>query len=869
MKSSAAKLSATLQSPTTGARVRLLGVAVAYGLIHWVFVAWVPHQAQTREFFLASGVALASLLLGGPRYALAIFAGAFCALAWSGTALWIAAGSALGASAAALLGSMLVRRDPRCDVRELTMRSLLRIVLLGGLVASGVSAVIGSAGLLLAGVVTADRYGSSVIDWWMGDSLGVLLLTPLMLCWWTTVQLKRPMPSSAWLVEATALFGLSVLACGFIFLEWFHPGAATPLHALFNVLSKAYWMFLFVTLAAVRLGLRGTSALLALIAALGYLGIYRGSGFFAADAVQVRALSFWFFSAVLSLSGLSLAAAMEQKAILTRALRQSEGEAKDELGYIRSALDQHSIVVATDVRGRITSVNEKFCQISGYTREELLGQDHRLVNSGTHSAEFFQDMYRTLARGQLWQAEVCNRAKDGHLYWMQTTIAPFMGADAKPVMYVAIRTDISASKQSQVVLAQARQEAEAANLAKSDFLATMSHELRTPLNGVLGMAQLLLMPALAETERRDYARTILTSGRVLLALLNDILDLSKVEAGKLVLESRVFEPAFVLQETRTLFSGAAQVKNLQLECHWHGPAEQRYRADSYRLRQMIANLVGNAIKFTAVGAISIEATELQRDQESVLLEFSVRDSGIGIAADKIELLFKPFSQADSSTTRKFGGSGLGLSLVSRLAQAMGGEVGVESVAAQGSRFWFRVRVKLVSVEHDSRAAARTPIGGAPAQLQSLPGRVLAVEDNAVNAMVIQTLLKKLGLQVTLVTDGQQALDAIALGQGHEKYDLVLMDVQMPVMDGYTATKLIRQFEAQHGLARMPIVALTANAFEEDRNNCLAAGMDDFLAKPVSVTALRSALQRRVPQGRDAAPSVRATAQAGAGLVVDH
>jgi signal transduction histidine kinase/CheY-like chemotaxis protein len=382
-----------------------------------------------------------------------------------------------------------------------------------------------------------------------------------------------------------------------------------------------------------------------------------------------------------------------------------------------------------------------------------------------------------------------------------------------------------------------------ASRSKSRFLATMSHEIRTPMNGILGMAQLLLMPDVQTSERNGYARTILSSGQTLLSLLNDILDLSKIEAGKFQLERIVFDPAALIQDTCNLFAGAAQAKGLQLVCQWQGQTDPRYVADAHRMRQMLSNLVGNAIKFTRAGQVRLDAKELERTDKTSLLEFVVSDTGIGIAAGKLELLFKPFSQADSSTTREFGGSGLGLSIVRHLAKAMGGEVGVDSEPGQGSRFWFRVRVDHEEAPHVSPEAKRAPIeASGPGAATRLSGHVLVAEDNLVNCMVIESLLKQLGLMVTLVYDGQQAVEAI----GQVAPDLILMDLQMPVMDGYSATEKIRQWETATQRSRLPIIALTANAFEEDRQHCLAVGMDDFLTKPIALEALKLSLATWLP-----------------------
>ena len=385
----------------------------------------------------------------------------------------------------------------------------------------------------------------------------------------------------------------------------------------------------------------------------------------------------------------------------------------------------------------------------------------------------------------------------------------------------------------------ARQVADAANRAKSEFLATMSHEIRTPLNGILGMAQLLLMQDIQEHERRDYARIILNSGQTLLLLLNDILDLSKVEAGKFELESSALDPAQILHETQALFSSEASGKGLRIESAWLSPT-QLYLGDPHRLRQMLSNLIGNAIKFTAKGHVRIEAREIDRDGPHALLEFSVADTGIGIAQEKQPLLFAPFSQADSSTTRQYGGTGLGLSIVRSLAKLMGGEVGVASELGQGSRFWFRIRADLLAAGMDCREHHReSEASRAEKNPGKLTGHLLVVDDNPVNRLVIKAMLDKSGgFRCDFAEDGQQAVDAVTGGMAP---DLVLMDCQMPVMDGFEATQRIRRWEIENGQPRQAIVALTAGVFDDDRRRCLDSGMDDFLAKPLDVTKLLETL----------------------------
>ncbi len=412
--------------------------------------------------------------------------------------------------------------------------------------------------------------------------------------------------------------------------------------------------------------------------------------------------------------------------------------------------------------------------------------------------------------------------------------APVEGSPEFLAVIEAFNSMAAVVKANEDKLIEARDKSEQANRAKSAFLATMSHEIRTPMNGILGMAQLLAQPGVTDAERCDYAKTLIASGESLMTLLNDILDFSKIEAGKLVLAEQPTSPLAILEETQRLFAGLAAAKGLQFTCQWHGAATM-YRADGHRLRQMLANYVGNAIKFTEHGEVRVEAREIGRDARGARLEFTVSDTGIGLPESSRSQLFQPFNQLDSSVAREFGGSGLGLSIVRRLAEHMGGEVGVDSQPGRGARFWFQVCLEPLEGQLPDRVP--TIPDGSDAKL-SAP--VMVVEDNPINSKVIVSLLGRLGVEAMTANQGQAALDLLDAGV---KPALIFMDVHMPVLDGLAATRAIRQREQALGLSPIPIMALTADAFEEERAQCLAAGMDDFLTKPVSLEALQGALRR--------------------------
>jgi len=489
-------------------------------------------------------------------------------------------------------------------------------------------------------------------------------------------------------------------------------------------------------------------------------------------------------------------------------------------------------VFRATLEGKILDCNQACARVLGYgSREELLTIP--LTELFADSADGFAARERLLRENTLTNYDVPLKRKDGSVVWILENVT--LISNGTPHYIEGTFIDISERRQAEQEMRRAKEAAEAANRAKSDFLANMSHEIRTPLNGIMGMTDLVLDTTLDRQQREDLD-TVKSSAISLLGIINDILDFSKIEARKLEMEHIPFSLKDTINETLKGFYLRASQQQLELTCHFLPCLPAVVAGDPGRLRQILVNLIGNAIKFTERGGVAVRVEKLSQTAEEVVLHLSVSDTGTGIPRDKQEAIFQAFVQADTSSTRRFGGTGLGLTIANQLVGLMGGRMWVESEVGKGSTFHFTVRLGRVGAEEVLPAR----LDAAPPQETGKKLQVLVVEDNPVGLLLAMRLLEKHGHSAVPAASGREALAALEIA----KFDLVLMDVQMPDVDGFEATAAIRKREGRTG-EHLPIIALTAHAMQGDRERCLAAGMDGYVTKPIQKDELFAAIAHAV------------------------
>ena len=506
---------------------------------------------------------------------------------------------------------------------------------------------------------------------------------------------------------------------------------------------------------------------------------------------------------------------------------QSSQSGKDLVAF-KAALDAHAIVATTDARGRITYVNDKFCAIAKYPREELLGQDHRIINSGHHSKDFFRNLWQTISSGKIWKGELKNRAKDGAIYWVDTTIVPFLGEDGRPVQFIAIRADITERKLAEEDLRRtlnelsiANSELEATRL-KTEFLANMSHELRTPLNAILGLSEAMIEETygpLTPRQAKSMA-TIHGSGDHLLSLINDILDLSKIEAGKLELNPDHVVVREFCDSCIAFVRTQAMQKNIRVTFE-HDDRIAPLWADPRRLKQVLVNLLINAVKFTPAGGHIGLTVAASSDGETI--GFTVWDTGIGIAADDAAKLFRAFTQLDTGLARQQEGTGLGLALVAKLVELHGGSVSLESEPNKGSRFTVTLPfIESATMRPRDRVQPPT-VDLKPSNPERNPRRALLIEDDQTSADLLTRHLSELGITCVAHPRGEHSVEAAI----RERPDVILLDIQLPNDSGWVVLTKLKE----HELTRHIPVVVVSVVDEPEKSRSLGAAA--HFTKPVT------------------------------------
>jgi PAS domain S-box-containing protein len=531
--------------------------------------------------------------------------------------------------------------------------------------------------------------------------------------------------------------------------------------------------------------------------------------------------------------------------------KEAEAAALRQQEMTEQILDQLPIpVFLKDREGRFVRFNRKFLQYSRFTREQILGKRIEEFASPNWSMITHKEDEQAWRTGQMVTSERRLNNVDPPIDLLVNRIVITSGGES---FLLGFSIDISEPRAAREAMQRAVESAEAASRAKGEFLANMSHEIRTPMNGILGMTELVLESNLTPGQREDLA-LVKASADALLTIINDVLDFSKVEAGKLDIEEVPFNLRQFANDTLRSMGLRAQQKGLELRLDLPDNLPATVRGDPGRLRQVLLNLLGNAIKFTQAGTVTLSLRAGQHEAEHCDIEFAVSDTGIGIPSEKRAMIFEPFSQVDGSTTREYGGTGLGLTICRRLVILMQGEIELASEPGAGSTFSFTLPMRLAGAHVEGQALPQPELQPLVQPLETAPAgaagdeegaglRILLAEDNPVNQRLAVRLLERMGHRIVLVDNGQAAVERITSGAA---YDLVLMDVQMPVLDGLSATRYVRQWEQRHG-GHVPIIAMTARAMQGDRERCLEAGMDDYLSKPIDSQRLRQLIAQFEPQ----------------------
>jgi len=506
--------------------------------------------------------------------------------------------------------------------------------------------------------------------------------------------------------------------------------------------------------------------------------------------------------------------------------------AREHISKLERAVEQSpSSVVITDLDGNIEYVNPRFTEITGYTREEALGQNPRVMKSGAHDREFYKHLWDAIRSGNEWRGEFLNRRKDGSTFWEMASISPVRNDLDQITHYIAIKDDISERKNIEQQLLEAKEKAEESDRLKSAFLANMSHEIRTPMNAILGFSEILQHEGIQPEDRQEYIKLINDKGNDLMNIISDLIDISRIEAGDMKLVKthiRINDMILELFEQVKKEKALKGKDEVQVRYQILEEAEYTILSDKNRLKQVFNNLLGNAMKFTNEGYM-----ELGYEIMDEHVRFYVKDSGIGITTENQKVIFERFRQEDNSYTRKHGGTGLGLAISKQIVELLGGEIGVESKPEQGADFYFTLPLEQTAKPLPS--VEKVDLQRYQNNLKLATKKILIAEDDSSNYMFLESLLRSTEAEVIWARNGLQAVEIHA---GRDDIDLILMDIRMPEMNGLQATEKIRSLDKD-----IPIIALTAFAFADDREKSVEAGCTEHLTKPVKIEELKRVLQK--------------------------
>jgi PAS domain S-box-containing protein len=818
---------------------RLIGFAALYVLLAKAVSLIFGGNHIVGFLWPASGVAIVVVLLGGFKYLPAAFVGTLFAFLLQGGSLFYALAGAARHTATIFIAVWLLQREGRFNPSLRRLGDYVRVVAL----AFGVGLL---AALIMQLLLSIDppsfADGRSFKQRWTGHALGVIVVMPFLLIW---RRLPREwLAGSKSVAETLLILGLTFLVGQVVFLNW--------LNESLGQIARGYWLFLFVTWTAVRLGPAGAVLVILVAAAQGLLGAQLGLGFFSNDIAKTGLSNYFYYTLCLSAVGMALATYFSERMDKEEVTRRWANAFE---------FCAHGMTISDARSNCFSACNPAFARIAGRSSENIIGLPTTEVLEPSARVPFQQFVEDSTSRGQgSFEGEILH--PDGKRIPVQIDIASIRDSYNKPAYRVSTIQDISQKKQAALELASYHQhleelvqertqeiaklnvelqlrvkEADAANRAKSDFLAKMSHEIRTPINGILGMAHLMRHGEMNQ-EQAGQLDKIDLSGQHLLSIINDILDISKIETGKMTLDLHNFAVSDLARAIEAVIGDSVRAKGLTLQVSLASlPAF--LVGDAKRLQQILINFLSNALKFTEKGSISLSAAIEAEVGNELRVRFAVSDTGIGMTREQQAHLFQAFEQADNSSSRRYGGSGLGLAINKRLVDMMGGTLGVESKPGQGSTFWISLPLRRGKIMPES-ALTVTGISAEERLKRDYRGtRLLLAEDDPINQAVALGLLRDAGLSVDLAEDGEHAL---RLG-GSGSYALILMDMQMPGMDGVEATKRIRALP-QGG--EIPIVAMTANAFADDRERCFAAGMNDFIAKPINPERVFSTLLKWLP-----------------------